>query len=79
MTDQDFLDKMTPIFRDVFDNEELIITEATNADDIEDWDSLSNIQLIVQIEKKFGVKFKSSEITQFEHIGDIITAIKQKL
>jgi acyl carrier protein len=66
------------IFRDLFDNDELVITEETSANDIEDWDSITHVQLLVLVEKKFKVTFTSREIQQFKNVGDIIASIENK-
>lgn len=69
---------LTPIFEDLFDEDNLVITEETTADDIEDWDSLTHIHLIVLIENHYKIKFTSSEIGEFNQVGDIIKAITAK-
>ena len=51
------MEKIQDIFRDVFDDEELVVEDSTSSDDIEEWDSLSHIQLVVAVEKTFGLKF----------------------
>ena len=58
--------------------DELTLTEATTASDIDEWDSLSHIELIDAIEREFGVKFKSKEVMDWNNVGDIITSIAQK-
>lgn len=71
-------EKLQEIFRDIFDNEELVITEEMTAADIEDWDSLAQINLIIAIEKEFGVKFNLEEISKLKNIGEILEIIKIK-
>lgn len=66
------------IFQDVLDNEDIELTTETVADDIEEWDSLSNIQLIVAIEKHFQIKFTSKEILTWQNVGDMIDCISTK-
>lgn len=61
MEKTEILVKVQDIFRDVLDNEEIVLNNDTSADDIEEWDSLSHIQLIVAIEKHFKIKFVSSQ------------------
>ena len=56
------MEKIQDIFRDVFDDEELVVEDSTSSDDIEEWDSLSHIQLVVAVEKTFGLKLTSKEI-----------------
>ena len=63
MTREEIFAGVNEVFRDIFDDEEITVGEATTADDIEDWDSLEHINLIVAIEKKFGMKFTMGEAT----------------
>lgn len=67
------------IFRDIFDDDELELTPETNADDIDDWDSLTHMQLIVQIEKKYNIKFSTAEIKKAANVGEFVEIIKEKL
>jgi len=67
------------IFLDVFDLEEIAIDEQTTALDIDEWDSLTHIQVVVALEKKFGIRFKSSEIQNWSNVGAIIDCILSKL
>lgn len=73
------MEKIQDIFRDVFDDEELIVADSTSSDDIEEWDSLSHIQLVVAIEKAFGLKLTSKEILSWEDVGEMADAIHAKL
>lgn len=70
-------EKVTEIFRDIFDNPELTITQTTNAKDIKAWDSLANINLIVAMEKEFKIKFNIQEIKQLKNVGGMIELIKK--
>lgn len=78
MEKNEFFTKVQDIFRDVLDNEEIVLTPATTADDIEEWDSLSHIQLIVAIEKMFKIKFTSKEILSWNNVGEMIECIAGK-
>jgi len=75
----EILKRVNGIFCDVLDNEELVLTEETTADDVEEWDSLSHIQLIVAIEKSFDVKFTSKEILRWQNVGELVASIEQHL
>lgn len=79
MSRQEIMDKVTEIFRDVFDDEDLIITDSTNSDDIEDWDSLEHISLIISMEKEFNMKFDIKEVNKLENVGQMIDLIKRKM
>lgn len=76
---KEIIAEVTNIFRDVLDNESIELTENTTAADIEEWDSLSHIQLIVAIEKHFKIKFTSVEISGFKNVGDMCRTIEQKI
>lgn len=78
MTKQEILSQVEEIFCDVLDNEEIVLTDATTANDVEDWDSLTHIQLIVAIEKHFGIKFTSKEILSWANVGEMIDCIESK-
>lgn len=63
------------LIREFFDDETLVITEATKASDIDGWDSLANVQIILSIEETFKIHFSLEELTSFKCVGDIITII----
>ncbi len=67
------------VFRDVFDDDEIEINDTTTADDIEAWDSLTHVQLIVAVEEKFGVKFSTVEVMKLKNVGEFIKLIDRKL
>ena len=63
------------IFCDNFDDEELVLTRETCADDIEDWDSLEQINLLTAIEKKFNIKFKLADVRGLKDVGDLLDLV----
>ena len=75
----DIFDRLNEIFVDVLDLDEVALTDSTTADDIEEWDSLSHVQLVVAIEKAFGVKFTALEIMKWKNVGELVDSIAQKL
>lgn len=79
MERQEIYSKVTEIFKDVLDLEDIELTDETTADDVEEWDSLSHIQLVVAIEKAFGVKFTSGEILRWKNVGEMIATIIKKV
>jgi acyl carrier protein len=70
--------KLTAIFREVFDEDELNVTPQTTADDIDGWDSLSHIRLVLAVSKAFGVKFSASEIGNLKNVGEFAALIEKK-
>ena len=79
MTREEVFATLTDIFRDVFDDDDIELTDATTADDIEDWDSLEQINLVVACEKKFKVKFDMNEIQALKNVGEMVDTIVGKL
>ena len=78
MEKSQILDEVQAIFREVLDNEEIVLANETTADDIEEWDSLTHIQLIVAIEKHFKIKFTSKESLSWQNVGQLIDSIAAK-
>lgn len=78
MDKQSIFDAVQQIFRDNFDDEELVITRETCADDIEDWDSLEHINLVVAVEKEFGMKFTMGEVTGMANVGEMVDILMQR-
>lgn len=78
MKKDEVLDRFTKIIRDVMDNDNIVITEDTMSDDVEEWDSLTHVQLVDAIEHDFNIKFTSKEILLWDNIGDIIESIVKR-
>lgn len=75
---EEVLHQFNEIFIDVLDEEDIVLKLETTANDIEDWDSLSHIQLVVAIEKKFGVKFTALEIEKYKNVGEMCQGVLDK-
>lgn len=75
----EILEKIQEIFRDIIDNDELELAENLTAYDIEGYDSLSHIQIVVSIEKEFKIKFLASEINSWQNIGEMMDCIVNKI
>ncbi len=78
MNKAEILQQIEIIFRDIFDEEEIILNETTTADDVDGWDSLSHFLVIDAIEKHFNIKFLSNEILLWKNIGEMSEAIYLK-
>ena len=78
MTREAVFEKLNTIFRDNFDDDEIYLTDATCADDIEDWDSLEQINLVVAIQDAFGIKFNIDEVNAMKNVGEMADAILNK-
>jgi acyl carrier protein len=78
MEKETILSEVQAIFRDILDEEDILLTEETTANDVEGWDSLTHIQLIVAIEKHFKIKFTSKEILSWKNVGEMVSCIKEK-
>jgi acyl carrier protein len=75
----DIISQFQMIFRDVLDNDDITIKHETTAADIEEWDSLSHIQLVVAVEKHFKVKFTTAEIRAFNNVGEMAETTLKKI
>lgn len=71
--------RLSEIFIDILDLDELNLARETTANDIEEWDSLSHIMLIVAIEKQFKIRFTSREIQNWKNVGEMIDCIETKV
>jgi acyl carrier protein len=72
------LKQVNEIFNEILENDSIKLTESTTSDDVEEWDSLTHIQLIVAIEKKFKIRFTSSEMESWNNVGEMIKCIQVK-
>ena len=73
------LEKLQQVFREVFEDERLVITPGTSAKDIKMWDSLTHIELIAAVEKEFNIQFSFVEVMQFDRVGDMMNVINSKI
>ncbi len=69
---------LTSVFREVFDDDELQLTPEMTADDVDGWDSLAHIRLILSVQKAFGIKFSPVEMNRLKNVGDLITMTRDK-
>ncbi len=78
MSDNDVMTRLTSVFRSVFGNETLSLSRATTAQDVDGWDSLTHINLIVAIEREFKIRLTTREITRLGNVGDLMDLIARK-
>jgi acyl carrier protein len=72
------IQSLQPIFCDVFDDDDLVLEATTMAQDVDGWDSLAHIRLVVSIEKAFGLRFSASEISDLENVGEMAALVLRK-
>ena len=72
------IDKLTKVFQQVFDDDSIVLTPQTTANDIDDWDSLSHVNLILAVENHFNIRFTQKELLQQKNVGDLIKGIENK-
>ncbi len=78
MSSSETLEAIRQIMEDVFDVDDLRVDASTTADQVEEWDSLSHVRLIVAIERKFGIRFKNAEIEALMNVGDLVRTVDSK-
>jgi acyl carrier protein len=77
--DQKALEKLTSIFRSLFNQNNLVLRDDMTARDVPGWDSFNHINLIIQIEEEFGIRFTNEEVSQLSNVGELKTLIREKL
>ena len=79
MTSNEILSECNKIFIDQLDNDAIVLKRETTASDVEEWDSLTHIQLVVAVEKHFKIRFTTAEIQGFKNVGEMCDTIEKKL
>lgn len=79
MKREEIFEKLEGVFNEVLDMDGVELTEATCADDVEEWDSLAQVQLIFKIEKIFNIKFSAKEMLSWDNVGQMVDTIQSKL
>jgi acyl carrier protein len=78
MVESDIYARLTGVFEEVFDDDSIAVTPLLSARDVDAWDSLTHIRLILTVERAFEIKFSTSEIGKMETVGDLVTLIKAR-
>ena len=79
MDEPQIYQRLTEIFQDIFDEDSIEVTPKLSADDVDGWDSLTHIRLVLTIEKVFKIKFSTSEIVKLENVSDLVALIQGKV
>jgi acyl carrier protein len=75
---QDTLEQLNEVFRETFDNDELVVSPQTTAQDVEGWDSLMHVTLVINVEKAFRVRFTSAEVASLKNVGELVSLIDRR-
>ena len=75
MTQEEIYERLNTVFREVFDDDEIVVSSSTTADDIEDWDSLEHINLVAAVEQEFGIKFTMAQVLNMKDVGEMVGII----
>lgn len=78
MSSEDILNRLNVLFRDVLDDEEINLTPATTASDVDGWDSLNHVRLMVSVEAEFKSKFSAAEISRLKNVGDLVALLQSR-
>lgn len=78
MTTQECYAKLTQIFRDVFDDDSIVVTPELTANDVDAWDSLGHMRLILAVESAFGMGFSAAEVKRLQNVGEFVALIQSK-
>lgn len=79
MSREEVFEKLNEVFRDVFDDDSITVTDATTANDIEEWDSLEHINLLAAIEQEFGMKFSMGQVVSMKNVGEMADIIMSQI
>jgi acyl carrier protein len=71
--------RLTEVFHDVFDDDEIVVTKDLTADDVDEWDSLKHIRLVLSVEEAFHISFSASEIGSLKNVGELAALIQSKV
>lgn len=78
LSEQEIYERLTEVFRDVFDIDDLTINGETTADDIDEWDSIEHINLISAVEDEFKIRFKMGEVSTMKNVGEMVEIVKSR-
>lgn len=73
------IEDLSEVFKIVFDDDDLNVTEESSANDVEGWDSMTHVLLLSAIEEKYGIEFNQKEVRKFQTVGDLLNSVNNKL
>lgn len=79
MTEPELYDALNQVFRQVLEDDTLVLTPETTADNVDGWDSMNHIFIVVELEKRFGVKFQAAEMEELKNVGELVALVREKL
>lgn len=79
MSREEVMERLNGVFRNMFDDESIELNDNTTSDDIEDWDSLEHINLLVAVEQEFNMKFNMNEVTSMKNVGEMVDIILSRV
>ena len=79
MSKEEVYERLNKVFQDIFDDDSITVNENTTSNDIEDWDSLEHINLVVAVEQEFGMKFNMNEVTTMKNVGEMVDIILSRI
>ncbi|WP_038909353.1 acyl carrier protein [Dickeya oryzae] len=79
MEEVEVYERLTAVFHDVFDDDEIVLTPTLTANDIDEWDSLQHIRLVLSVEKNFKIKFTAAEVGALKNVGEFVALVRSKL
>lgn len=79
MNKNEIIEKLTPIFREVLEMSDLVLTDGLSANDVDNWTSLTHMLIMTKIEETFNITFKLKELKKLQNVGDMVTTIESKI
>lgn len=79
MTDIEICDQINTVFRQVLEDDNINLTPGMTAEDVDGWDSMNHIFIVVELEKRFRIKFQAAEMEELKNVGELASLVKQKL
>lgn len=79
MTDAEIYGQLNDVFRQVLEDDSIVLTPETTADDIDGWDSMNHIFIVVELEKRFKIKFQAAEMEELKNVGELAALVNQKI